>query len=262
MAETPINEMLKQLRSREPREAWDLFLHDYGSLILQIVRRFEHNADQVSDCFQFVCEQLSRDRFRRLRKFKPQGPARFSTWLRAVVRNLCLDWHRKQFGRRRVFRSISRLSAFDQEVFRCVYERDVSVEETMLLLQPSFPDVTAKRMAESRERIEQELTVNQRWRLGARFAQGASGAAATFGSPLEIPDPRPDPEARALLEEKRATLGRALACLSKGERLLVRLRFEQDLTLEQVAKVLGLGNAQRADRKIKEILTRLREDMN
>src|SRR5205814_9688368 len=112
MAETPINKILKQLRS-EPEAAWTLFLHEYASLILQVVRHFERNSDQASDCFQFICERLCEDRCRRLRKFKPKGAATFSTWLRAVVRNLCLDWHRKQFGRRRVFRSISRLSDLD-----------------------------------------------------------------------------------------------------------------------------------------------------
>ena len=62
------------------------------------------------------------------------------------------------------------------------------------------------------------------------------------------------------LEESRGALGRALARLSKRERLLVRMRFEQELTLDQIARLLNLGNAQRADRQIKMILTRLREE--
>lgn len=63
------------------------------------------------------------------------------------------------------------------------------------------------------------------------------------------------------MAERRGALDRALDRLSKRERLLVRLRFEQELTLEQIAKLLDLGNAQRADRQIKEILARLREEM-
>jgi RNA polymerase sigma factor (sigma-70 family) len=181
------------------------------------------------------------------------------------VRNLCLDWRRKEFGRRRVFRSIARLSSFDQEVFRCVYERGASIGDTFVLLQSRFSDVTPERLAESRERIEQELTAKQRWLLGARIAQGASGAATSLeepeGSPRQIPDPRPDPEMRAHLGERQAALARALGHLSKHERLLVQLRFEQELTLEQIAKLLDLGNAQRADRQIKDILARLREEL-
>ena len=265
MPEASIAGILKKLSSRDPDEAWPLFLEDYAAVVLQVVRHVEHDSDQVSDCFQFVCGRLSESNFRRLRKFKPQGPATFSTWLRAVVRNLCLDWRRKEFGRRRVFRSIARLSSFDQEVFRCVYERGDSIEDTCVQLQSRFSDVSPERLAESRERIEQELTAKQRWLLGARLAQGPSGVAASLEEPeasrFEIPDPRPDPEMRALSRERQAALARALARLSKHERLLVRLRFEQELTLEQIAKLLSLGNAQRADRQIKGILTRLREEL-
>jgi RNA polymerase sigma factor (sigma-70 family) len=266
MSEAPINRILQQLRLREPEEAWTEFLQEYSTLIFSVVRHLERDIDRASDCFQFVCEQLSNDSFRRLRRFKPEGPAKFSTWLRAVVRNLCLDWRRKEFGRRRVFRSIARLSSFDQEVFRCVYERGDSIDATFVLLQSRFSDVTPERFAESRERIDQELTVKQRWLLGARIAQGAAGAAPTFEEPeaalREISDPRPDPETQAVLSERRAALDRALEQLSKRERLLVRLRFEQEVTLEQIANLLDLGNAQRADRQIKEILARLRVDLS
>lgn len=41
----------------------------------------------------------------------------------------------------------------------------------------------------------------------------------------------------------------------------MRLRFEEELTLEQIAKLLDLGNAQRADRQIKEVLARLRVEL-
>ena len=86
-----------------------------------------------------------------------------------------------------------------------------------------------------------------------------SACPETAAAPPEIPDPRPDPEARAVIEERQRSLGRALARLPKRESLLVRLRFEQELTLEQIAKLLDLGNAQRADRQIKDVLARLRE---
>lgn len=265
MPEQSVENILQQLRSRDPHEAWSEFLEEYSVLIFHVVRHFDRDLDRASDCFQFVCEKLSEDRFRRLLRFKPQGTASFSTWLRAVVRNLCLDWRRKEFGRRRPFRSISRLSTFDQEVFSCVYVRGVSAEETLHLLQSKFSEVTSERMAESRDRIERGLTTKQRWLLGIRSMRRAQGANTTFeeaeAAPLEIRDPRPDPEAQALLEERRGTLGRALDHLSKRERLLVRLRFEQELTLEQIAKLLDLGNAQRADRQIKDILARLREEL-
>ncbi|HWP55119.1 MAG TPA: sigma-70 family RNA polymerase sigma factor, partial [Pyrinomonadaceae bacterium] len=141
MAEQPDENILQQLRSSDPHEAWSRFLEEYSGLIFQVVRHLENDLDRSSDCFQFVCEKLSEHRFRRLLQFKPLGPASFSTWLRAVVRNSCLDWRRREFGRERPFRSISRLSDFDQEVFKQVYERGVPATETLPLLQSRFPGV-------------------------------------------------------------------------------------------------------------------------
>jgi len=263
MPEEPFVNLLDQISSRNPEEAWGVFLDEYATAILQVVRHIERDSDSVPDCFQFVCEALSANSFRRLRKFRPQGPAVFSTWLRAVVRNLCLDWRRKQVGRHRFFKSISRLSVFDQEVFRHLYERRLSFDETFQSLRSIFPDITPAQLAESRARIEQALTMKQRRLLDARISQRASQTSASFD---EIPaanlsDPAPDPEAQALLKERATALRRAVGRLPQHERLLIRLRFEQELTLDQVARLLDLGNAQRVERQIRGVLEKLREEL-
>lgn len=265
MPERSFDNLLEQISSRDPEEAWDLFLDEYSTTILQVVRHVERDSDFVPDCFQFVCERLSANSFRRLRKFRLQGPAVFSTWLRAVVRNLCLDWRRKQFGRPRSFKSISRLSVFDQEVFRRLYERRISFDETFQSLRSTFSDITHTRLAESSARIEKELTTKQRRLLDARLSQQASQTSASFdetaAAHTNVPDPAPNPEAQAVLEERATALRRALGRLPQRERLLIRLRFEQELTLEQVARLLDLGNAQRVERQIKAVLAKLREEL-
>lgn len=85
-------------------EAWSAFLSEQASLILQVVHLFERDPDQVHDCFLFVCERLRRDGLRRVRRFREEGAASFPTWLRAVVRNLCLDFRRHRDGRFRLQR--------------------------------------------------------------------------------------------------------------------------------------------------------------
>ena len=265
MPEESFAKLLEQINSRDPEEAWGVFLDEYSTTIFQVVRHIERDSDSVPDCFQFVCERLSANSFQRLRKFRPQGPAVFSTWLRAVVRNLCLDWHRKQFGRHRFFRSISRLSVFDQEVFRHFYERRLSFDETLQSLRSIFPDITTGQLDESRARIEQALTIKQRRLLDARISQRANMTGASLDeiatAKANISDPAPNPEAQALLKERAMALRRAVGRLPQHERLLIRLRFEQELTLEQVAKLLDLGNAQRVERQVKAILEKLREEL-
>ena len=265
MSAPAIKQLLRNLGSSASHEAWEVFLRDYATLIFQVIHYIETDADKAGDCFQFVCEHLVENRFRRLRKFKVDGAASFPTWLRAVVRNLCLDWRRKQLGRPRLFRSIARLSLFDQEVFRAVYERAHSPEETLVMLAAQFPQVTAEQVAESRVRIEKELSGRQRWLLALHSNQAGGGNSTEEvdeSAFRNLIDSRPDPEAQFISREAQAKLRLVLGRLSQSDRLLLRLRFEQELTLDQCARLLDLGNAQRVDRQIKELILRLREVMS
>ena len=259
-----IEQILGELRSAHADEAWSEFLEQHSAQIYQVICHYESDPDKASDCFQFACEELIKDRFRRLRQFKVDGSAQFSTWLRAVVRNLCIDWHRKETGRPRPFKSISKLSAFDQHVFRLLFERGVSTEEGLQLLIPSFPHATEQSLLESRHRIETGLTPQQRWLLNSRGIRAHEAASLTDleDERFDVPDLRANPEAEVILKERYTKLMRRLRRLSDQDRLLVHLRFEQELTLDQIAKLLQLGNAQRVDRQLKQILAELRDDKN
>lgn len=263
MDDPRVGGMLRQLRSRDPREAWAAFLDAYSPLLLDTVRRFERDEDAVGDCYLFICEQLCRDGLRRLRRFRTDGPASFPTWLRAVIRNLCLDWHRQEFGRHRVFESIARLPALDQEVFTKIFVDGLSLEEAYLAIRPRFPGLTLAEVGRCIGRVEQSLTPRQRWLLSVRRARAGRGAVTGAEDGDEIlertPGDGPDPEALAALREERAALQKALVSLSSRDRLLIRLRFEQELTLEEIARLLNLDNAQSADRRIREAIEGLRK---
>jgi len=262
MAEAHIKQILEQFETRDSHAAWAAFIDEYAPIIFQVIRHFEADSDDASDCFQFVCERLCEGRFRRLRRYKSDGPAKFSTWLRAVVRNLCLDRRRTQFGRRRIFRSIGRLSELDQEIFSLVHERNASEQEVLVSLAPRFPHVTSALVTEAIERINNTLTTNQIWRLRARSAVVPNPRTGTSQRSEPTPvDSAPNPEARVIFAERSRILDEALRRLSSAERLLIKLRFEEELTLEQIAKLLDLGNAQRVDRQIKQILATLKVEL-
>ncbi len=265
MEERAIAGILSGLRSRLAQDAWAAFLESYSALILQVVHSFERDPDHVSDCFLFVCEQLSRKRFRRLRSFRPQGRARFSTWLRAVVRNLCLDWHRKEFGRHRVLQSVARLPALEQDLFRGLYQQGLSLDEAFAQLRISYSGLTGTQLDEAEKRIRDRLSLRQLWLLSRRLPRVVPLVHGPDQTELnlqqEMPDPGPSPETLADFGERQAALSEALSRLSARDRLLVRLRFEQELTLHEVARIARLGDAQRADRKLREILERLRKEM-
>jgi RNA polymerase sigma factor (sigma-70 family) len=179
------------------------------------------------------------------------------------VRNLCLDWHRKEFGRERVFESIGRLSALDQAVFRCIHQDGISEEHAFLRLRVSFPQLTHDQIAESSRRVERLLSPRQRWLLSVRAGKTQTkpfGETESEESPPNcLPASSEDPESVAISEERRLGLARAISRLPAHDRLLIRLRYDQELTLAQIAELLGLNGAQNADRRVRQVLERLRE---
>jgi len=239
-----------ELLRSEPDRAWPEFLDQYSAVIFGVVRFYERDPDRASDCFLFVCEGLCRNQFQRLRRFDPSGPAAFSTWLRAVVRNLCLDWRRKKFGRFRLFRSIESLTPWEQELFRCLYQRGMGPEEALLVLKPRFPELSGADVRAGIARVQERLTPHQHWLL-SRVVRGEI-------EPEEIADERPDPESQTLSHEQAELIARELERLPAEDRLLVKLRFEKELSLSQVAEVMGIETPQRVDRRLRKILSGLR----
>jgi len=214
MDDLQTDDLLRQLRSRDPREAWARFLELYSPLLFDVARRFERDAEPVADCYLYICEQLNENGFRRLLRFRTDGPARFSTWLCAVARNLCLDWHRREFGRHRVFESVARMPPLEQEVFRGLFVERLPIEDLFLKLEPRHPGLTIGQVADRAEAVGQALSSRQRWLLTVRAARGAPPMPGSPGHDeaelLRIPSEMPNPESWAGLQEERAALLRAM----------------------------------------------------
>jgi RNA polymerase sigma factor (sigma-70 family) len=261
-----VDSIVQNLRSRPSEEAWADFLLHYSALILETCQHSCSDQDQAADSFLYTCEQLRRNNFRRLVKFDPQGSASFSTWLRVVVRNLCLDWLRKRFGRPRLFRSIARLSQLDGEVYRCRYEQGLSLGDTYTSLRQSFPGLTMEQLAAGEERVQQSITCRQLRLMDARKARlridgRPSGVEVIDEATSEPADPRPTPESILADREREGQLWRAVGKLPKLERLVIRMRFGQGLTLEEIGRLTGLGDAQRVHRRIGDVLEKLRAEL-
>jgi RNA polymerase sigma factor (sigma-70 family) len=253
--------LLGRLGSASAREAWSEFLEAYAALLLQVIRLTECDPDRVGDCFVFVCERLSEHSFARLRRFEPGGPASFATWLRVVTRHLAIDWRRSRFGRLKVFRGVASLSTLHQQLFTFRHRDHLSVDQAFLALGVAHPGLTMEAVVRADEEIEARLEPHHRTRLAAaRTRDVVLGDEASLAA--EAAEPGPDPEVQLAEKERLGRLRRALADLDPSDALLLRLRFDKDLTLTQVARVTGLRDAQVADRRIRRALKRLEERMD
>ena len=75
----------------------------------------------------------------------------------------------------------------------------------------------------------------------------------------QVEDPGPGPDELAQTEQDRLMVEAAMARLPPQQRLLLRLRFEQNLTLAEIARLTRLPDPFRANRQIQAALVALEE---
>jgi len=256
-------DLLHRLSSADAGPAWVEFLDRYSALILHTANQFEYRQDRSSECFLYVCEQLNEDGFRRLLKFNTKRKAKFKTWLGTVVFNLCVDWHRREFGRATLLPAISALPAFDRVVYRMVIEQGMNKEVSFQMLRADFPDLTRELVESAVIRVYSLLTPRQRWNVTIRNRRGQL-ARGRFSedSVQHLPDPGTGPEAQAQIQQDIETLQDAMVFLPARQRLLLRLRFQEGLSLRKIAELTQLGDTNRAWRHIQAALKALFEQVH
>src|SRR5207249_3308805 len=195
----------------DPVSAWEEFLDQYSPVLFQAARYCTSDNEAAADCYLHICEQLAVHNFRRLLKFKPEGPASFKTWLQVVARNLCMDWHRKRTGRRRPFKSIQSLSELEFQVYVCKFERGLSSEETLQHLRPVSPNLDLGQVEHAEQRIEHSLSSRQRWMLSMRQNRSPDTSTALLSEEAEefvsqIPDVRIDQETLIVNQQQHAQM--------------------------------------------------------
>lgn len=168
--------------------AWQEFIERYSRLLLRVSFAFAPGYDGAMDRYVFILEELRRDEFARLRRFAADGRGRFSTWLVVVARRLCVDHHRRRYGRSRRSSAETRGAG----PLRVVRRRLIDLVGT--------PD--------------------------------ALDAVADLA--------QPDPLEALDHTDRSVALRRALDELEPADRLLLKLRYEQDLTAREIATLLGL----------------------
>jgi RNA polymerase sigma factor (sigma-70 family) len=190
--------------------AWDDFVAIHSRLLLHVVRALTNDRDAAMDAYARVLERLREDEYRRLRAYVPDGRSRFTTWLVAVVRRLCLDWHRERFGRART---------------------DASTEAR-----------------EARERRRRLNTLALDVGL-AEFTEAVESAT-------QESDDGPEDRLRTL--ELHGALDAALATLSPSDQLLLRLRFDDGRSAQQIARALHYPTPFHVYRRLNALLAQLR----
>jgi len=200
----PALKLLLEAGDSEIREkAWSELLSEFSKLIRYVASQLGGDRDAAMDGYAAVLQALRADDFRRLRQFQSDGRGKFSTWLVAVARRVCIDEHRRRYG--------------------CAQGG------------PS-PEWKARR------RNLAELI-------------GDDVVLESIETPAELAD--------VLLEKRELNeaLASALESINPRERLLLRYRYEDGLSVPEIARLTGARSPFAVYRELEKLLTTLRASL-
>jgi RNA polymerase sigma factor (sigma-70 family) len=150
------------------------------------------------------------------------------------------------------------LPRLEQQVFKFKFEHGLEFHSCLASLQSEFPGLTEPQLQGVLSHINNLLTPRQHWLLSTRQSKPISLDNVSQTITVEqIADPGEDPETLAEISEEHEQLNAALAKLSSQHRLLLKLRYQQDLSLKEVARLTRLGDPFRARRHIQAALQEL-----
>jgi len=183
-----------------------------------------------------------------------------------VVRNCCMDWFRKEHGRKRVLKCIEELTLLDQQIFRLRYQQGYSRQESFELIKARHePQISFEDFCNRIDQIEQTIHQKTRWKLSRELMRSLPSLPfnpeSTVVSKADD-DIKADPSPEDLLiqSDDQKFLAEAFKVLSSEERLIIHLHFYRSLTLKEIARVLRMKNVWRVHRRLHKALKLLREE--
>jgi RNA polymerase sigma factor (sigma-70 family) len=245
--------IIERLRSHgvAAESAWREFLHLYSRLFLKVIWQFEKDHDGAMEKYVYVCEQFAANNFEILRRFKaaygPQPP-KFSTWLAAVARNLCVDAHRKSHGRKQLPRMMRGMSNLERSIFQQYYWKGCSVEE----IRSTVGSFSIQQTGDDIDEV-----INRVIMLGDGITRRAS-------APSFVPfDEQQAITAQDEHDYEMADVQRWLELwmqeLSAQEKMILRLRFWEGMSGKEIAGAMRIVPEQRVYPLIQNALRHLRE---
>jgi RNA polymerase sigma factor (sigma-70 family) len=194
-----------------------------------VARRHHLAQDDVEELASVVHLRLIESDYRVLRRFQHRSSLR--TFLVVVIHRIYLDMRVAEWGKWRPSAAAKRQGSTAVLFERLIYRDGLTFDEAMEVL-------STRGIAASRASLE--LLAAQQPVRASRRTEDTKALSA-------VPAPGPLPEDVILLHDRsgqavsvRRALARALQTLEPEDRLIVVLRFQNGLTLAQIARTLQI----------------------
>ena len=231
---------------QSPRELLLANLPLVRELVDIVARRYRLDHHHTEELESFVRLKLIENDYAIVASWRQTSS--FRTYLTVVVGRLFLDHCNHVWGKWRPSMAAARLGPLAQALEEQLHRDGASFDEACVAL--------AARHGASREELLELLHKLPRRTPQRRLEPLDSGTPMT--------SPAPGPEEHALRNAEEAAVTRAMAAslrrLPAGDRLLLRLRFGEGMTVSTIARGMAIPQ-RRLFRRFDGILARLRREM-
>ncbi len=251
-----------ELYLQNKEEAWKSFLEQNNRLIMSVIKNIVYDQDEAMEAYCFALDKLKADDCRKLTSYYAKSRNyNFETWIAVVVRNCCIDWIRKDKGRKRLLKAIEELPCVDQWIFRYIYWHRYSYDSLFKLLKNKHGfKISFDEMCSRIDQLNETLHSKAKWKLSQDLLAALPPLSLNdvdniAGSLSEDHSPEED----LIHSNTSQIIEEILHSLPTREQLIIQLHFYRNLTLEEIARVLKMKNIWRVHRKLAKALKLLRK---
>lgn len=214
-------------------------------------RRQRLSEDDAEEFASTVKLKLVENDYAVLRKF--EGRSSFATFISVVIQRMLLDYRVHLWGKWHPSAEAKRLGEAAVELEKLLFRDNRSIEEAAPILAGHDPAMTIDAVRQLAARIPPRGPR----RRHVELEEAQSVAAKNGAHEVEL-------EADRAVTSRRLSevLARAMAGLSQQDRLVLQLRFENGLTVAQIAKALQLDQKllyRRMEKHFRNLRTQLED---
>lgn len=208
-----------------------LFEENYltvGEILGYIARRHRLTTEEREDFASFAMLKLVENDYARLRKYR--GESQFKTYLTVVLQRLFLDYRTQKWGKWRPSTMAQKLGT-------------VAVKLETLLCRDGFDFHEAREILLTS--TDCRATSDELWELAGKLPRRERFFHVDEDVLARVAGPRHDDvldrcEAAGLLEEVKTRLADAAGELSPEDRLILKMRFDEGMSVPEIANVVNL----------------------
>jgi RNA polymerase sigma factor (sigma-70 family) len=182
-----------------------------------------------------------------------EGRSSFRTFISMVVQRMALDYRIHEWGKWHASAEAKRLGEPAVELERILQRDGRTIDEALPLLQSKYEDVTRDSLQQLAAKLPPRAPRRRNIPLD-------DAAPETLTQPGGTDEPLLAGDRRRASKEVSEMMSSALARFGEEDQLILQLRFEQGLTVAQIARVLRLDQKltyRRIERMMREIRRQL-----